>query len=425
MKILKQLVMVILAVGLWGTIALYGGLSGWWLSALAPEDDAAAFMQTAIAIRDENSAGNAALVLIEKNAVFDEYYGASKDEIDPETLFPVASLSKWITAYGVMQLVEEGIIALDAPISDYLTRWQLPESDFNNEAVTVRMLLAHTAGLTDGLGFADYDPTEVLPSIEDSLTNPRASDGHAEIALGREPGTEWEYSGGGYLILQLLVEEVSGMSFEAWMQQAVFDPIGMSRSTYDYLGELDNISNSYDGSGQPAQLYRYAAAAATGLSSSAADLVKFARVQVSTDREQAELLSEEAVTAMREPHGQMMGFDIWGLGVMLYAPTRSGDYVFGHDGSNEPAINSALRINPDNGDAIIVLATGSELLASSIAYEWTLWQTGMPDFLMVDKAVESALLPFAIGTALIVFIFLAFKRRKTLHHAVDATADDP
>jgi hypothetical protein len=93
---------------------------------------------------------------------------------------------------------------------------------------------------------------------------------------------------------------------------------------------------------------------------------------------------------------------------MLYAPTASGDYVFGHDGSNDPAINSTLRINPDNGDAIIVLETGNPALASSIGYEWTLWQTGIPDFLMLGRAFRSAIMPliaglFVIGTMSVLF----------------------
>jgi hypothetical protein len=117
------------------------------------------------------------------------------------------------------------------------------------------------------------------------------------------------------------------------------------------------------------------------------------------------VLNQANVHAMRQPHGKKFGADIWGLGAMLYAPTAGGDYVFGHDGSNDPAINTALRINPDNGDAIIVLVTGHRALATSLAYEWTLWQTGVPDFLLLDKALKSALMPMVIGVLIIVALF--------------------
>jgi hypothetical protein len=99
---------------------------------------------------------------------------------------------------------------------------------------------------------------------------------------------------------------------------------------------------------------------------------------------------------------------------MLYAPTASGDFVFGHDGSNAPAINTSVRINPDNGDAIIALVNGSPTLASAIGYEWTLWQTGSPDFLMIDKVIASAIVPLLIGLVTIVAaaVFTVVRRRR-------------
>lgn len=404
----KRLMVVLVAVILWIAIAAYGAISGWWLTPIAPKGDAHAFLDAAVKIGDTQSRGNIALVLIRNGAVYGEHFTPSVDRTDRETRFPLASMSKWFTAYGVMQLVQAGKIDLDAPVSRYLRRWHLPEGSFDNSGVTVRRLLSHTAGLTDGLGFGDYEPGEALPSLEASLRQPKSSSGSATIAVGREPGGDWNYSGGGYLILQLIVEEVSGMSFAEWMQQAVFDPIGMNRSSYAYIGTLDNASRSYDANGNLSTSYQYAAAAATGLSSSAADLIKFAQAQLRPGDEGAKVLSAAHVAAMRQPHGRKWGVDIWGLGPPLYAPTASGDYIFGHDGSNDPAINTALRINPDNGDAVVVLVTGSRTLASTIAYEWTLWQTGGPDFLMLGKAIESALMPLVVGLLFIASMFVLF-----------------
>ena len=112
---------------------------------------------------------------------------------------------------------------------------------------------------------------------------------------------------------------------------------------------------------------------------------------------------------MRSAHGVVMGAGIWGLGTMLYSRTPAGDFVYGHDGANEPAINVSLRINPDNSDAIIVLVSGHPSLASEIGSEWTLWQTGYPDFLSTEAALLSALVPVLVGILfiilLLVFIF--------------------
>ena len=100
---------------------------------------------------------------------------------------------------------------------------------------------------------------------------------------------------------------------------------------------------------------------------------------------------------MRELHGRQFGADIWGLGTMLSAPTAGDAFVFGHDGQNEPAINAAVRINPDNGDAIVVLTSGGRLLATRLASEWTYWQTGGPDFLVIGTAIREAVVPLVAG----------------------------
>ena len=104
-------------------------------------------------------------------------------------------MSKWVTAVGVMQLVHQGRIDLDAPVARYLTRWTLPTSRFGLNGVTARRLLSHTAGLTDGLGFADYRLDERIPPLEESLRAPRASTGQPRaIAVAYEPGSRWQYS---------------------------------------------------------------------------------------------------------------------------------------------------------------------------------------------------------------------------------------
>src|SRR5690606_22168079 len=126
--------------------------------AIAPPDDAEAFLREAVARISEANRDDAALVLIENGAVAGEHYSGSADTVDRDTVFPVASVSKWITAWGIMTLVEAGGLDLDRPAEDSLTRWKLPPSRFDHRGVTVRRLLSHTAGLTDGLGFGDYGP---------------------------------------------------------------------------------------------------------------------------------------------------------------------------------------------------------------------------------------------------------------------------
>lgn len=392
----------VVAIAAWTGIAGYGAFQGWWLRPIAPRGDTPAFMQAATTLAQAQSKGDLALVVMRQGAVFAELYAPSIDPITRDTRFPLASMSKWVTAYGVMQLVQTGRLDLDAPVSKYLTQWQLPAGAFDAQQVTIRRLLSHTAGLTDGLGFGDYLPNESVPSLAETLRQPRgSSDSAVAITVGRPPGSEFRYSGGGYLILQAVVEDVTGMPFATWMQDSVLHPIGMHRATYEYLGALDNVARSFDERGVLAPTFRYAAAGATGLSASARDLIAFAQVQLQPDSNSGAQLQRVIIDRMREPHGRKLGLDIWGLGVALYSPTASGAYVYGHDGSNAPAINTSMRINPDNGDAVIVLVTGNPTLASAIAGAWTRWQTGVPDFLSIDRAVRSAIVPWLLGLAAI------------------------
>lgn len=404
------------AILLWAVFVVFGAVSGWWSTPAAPPGDARAFMDEAIEIAETRNRGNVAFVLIEEGEVFDQHYAGQQDGIGPDTVFQAASMSKWITAAAVMNLVEEGRLDLDRPVSGYLSRWQLPPGEFDNDKVTARLLLSHMSGLSDELGFGDYAPGETVPTLEESLSQPRASGGRdAQIRLGLEPGSEFKYSGGGYLLLQLLIEEISGESFSAYVQRAILDPLGMARSTFDYVAGRDDVSNSYDAEGQPAILYRYAAQGATGFATSARDMTRFVQSQLAPGDATAPLRAA-TISAMREPHARAFGLELWGLGTILYAPTGSGDYIFGHDGQNDPALNAAVRINPDTGDAFIAFVSGGPSLATALGYEWVLWQVGRPDVLHIGAAIEAAL-PMLLAGAVVILLLAfawAWRRRRML-----------
>ncbi|WP_375203852.1 serine hydrolase domain-containing protein [Hyphococcus sp.] len=394
----------------WCALSVFLGLYGWWMKPIADKGDHAAFFAEATQRIDDNNAGNAAFILIRDGDVAGEYYVRDERDISAQTVFPTSSFSKWITAFGVMKLVEEGKIVLDDPVSSYLTRWRLPDSQYDESKVTVRRLLSHMAGLTDGLGFDDYAADETLPSLEETLAKPRASSGRdVRIEVGAAPGEEFAYSGGGYLILQLLIEEVSGEDYERFIRDAVLAPLAMTRSSFEFIGDVEGASQSFDAAGEAAPQYQYAAAGATGFSSSAGDLLQLVKALTS---ENADFVLQPAtITSMRQPEAYVFGSPIWGLGTMLFAPTNSGDFVYGHDGANEPAINVSVRINPDNHDAYIMLVNGHPSLASDIGGEWVLWQTGVPDILSTERAIKSALIPAALGSLIILILAVFLFRR--------------
>lgn len=387
------LVATLAAMALWAAAVIAGAVFGWWHTSLAPAGDADAFVDAAKRLIDTRNRGNTAFRLIENGATHGAHFVSIGDPVDADTLFQVASLSKWVTAWGVLALVEEGKLDLDAPVSRYLTRWKLPDSEFDHDEVTVRRLLSHTAGLADGLGFAGYAPAVALPSLEEALAHPNASsDSSVAIRVGVEPGSQWQYSGGGYLILQLLIEEVTGESFEAYMRRAILGPLGLARSTFTVDASTPNVATFYDVDGSIATHYRFTEKAAASLYTSASDMTQFVRAHFTASADEPAgrgVLTPDTLKQMRRPHASSLGADIWGLGVMLFAPIDGNDFVIGHDGNNDPAINTAVRLNPATHDGIIVFETGDHTLASTLAGEWVYWQTGVPDFLMLTIGARS------------------------------------
>ncbi|MFZ5668077.1 MAG: serine hydrolase domain-containing protein [Pseudomonadota bacterium] len=412
-RIVLTILAILLASALWAGGVVVATLEGWGRRPLAAGDDPAAFL-TAVRTETAGHTGNLALVLVEDGKPAGTLFIQPKADpaVDGDTLFQVASLSKWIAAWGVMRLVEEGKVDLDAPVDSYLKRWKLPPGEFDNRQVTVRRLLSHTAGLTDGLGYGGFAPGEPIQSLEQSLT--RASDaspGRDGITrVGKAPGSGFAYSGGGYTLLQLLIEDVAGEPFAAYMQRTVLGPLGMTRSTYLLPeGGVDNLAPFYDTDGSRAVHYRFTATAAASLYTSTGDLTRFLQAHhaASDGAPGRGVLKPGTLALMRKPHASQYGADIWGLGLVLYAPTRSGGWVIGHDGGNAPAINTTARIDPESGDGIVVLETGAPALASKVAGHWVFWKTGKVDLVDVIAAAPGMVRWIAGGAAVILGVGVA------------------
>lgn len=198
-------------------------------SAAAP-DDLDAFIQAQMAQRQINGLS---LAVINNGRIDARAYGVTSRggaRVTTDTLFQAGSISKPVAAVGALRLVEQGALSLDADVNAKLKTWKVPENDFTRtEKVSLRRLLSHWAGLTVH-GFPGYEVTERMPSVVDVL---EGKGNTAAVRVDVAPGSRSRYSGGGYTVMQLLVTDVTGKPFPAYMREAVLGPIGMERSTYE------------------------------------------------------------------------------------------------------------------------------------------------------------------------------------------------
>jgi CubicO group peptidase (beta-lactamase class C family) len=194
--------------------------------------------------------------------------------------------------------------------------------------------------------------------------------------VSREPGKNWLYSGGGYGVLQLLIEEVTQRSFGDYMAEAVLQPLGMTGASFEWeaivsQGRADDLATNFDAKLKPQPHRRYSVTAAASLYATPQDMVAFAQAYTHPNP----VLKPETLAQMMMP--QPGAYQDWGLGQILYAANGAGGYVVGHDGNNLPAMSHTVRINPATGNALILMTVGNEGLANQLGDDWVYWETGI------------------------------------------------
>ena len=147
----------------------------------------------------------------------------NSEPVTSDTLFQAGSVSKPITALGALYLVDRGLLKLDEDVNHFLKSWKVPETEFTKkEKVTLRRLLSHTAGVTLH-GFQGYVRGAPLPSLVQILNGAPPANTRP-IVVDTVPGSHWRYSGGGFTIVQLMIEDVTGVPFSKWMKETILDP---------------------------------------------------------------------------------------------------------------------------------------------------------------------------------------------------------
>jgi len=200
--------------------------------------------------------------------------------VTPDTIFQAASISKPVAALVALKLVEQGKLDLDEDVNRKLVSWKLPEDEFTREKkVTLRLLLSHRAGLTDNAGFHRAGATEPLPTLRDILESGKWTP--APIRVGFEPGSRFQYSGGGYCLMEQLLEDVSGKPFPVLARQLVLEPLGMTNSSFEQPLSIERAPNAAvghraDGKPLKQKWNTYPATSAAGLWTTPTDLARFA-----------------------------------------------------------------------------------------------------------------------------------------------------
>lgn len=168
-------------------------------------------------INDANIPGLSLAIVREGKIIYSNALGVksadTQESIDQETIFAAASLSKPLFAYGVMKLVETGEFDLDKPLYEYM---EYPDisSDERYKQITGRMALSHASG----------------------FPNWRRGD----LAINFQPGEKFSYSGEGFVYLQKVIEKITGKEIDEWMQEMVFTPLNMDRSSYLWKEDYAN-----------------------------------------------------------------------------------------------------------------------------------------------------------------------------------------
>lgn len=349
----------------------------------------------------------AAVALVRNgDLVWSRGYGVANEAqnvpVTSDTVFRSASISKAVTAWGVMRLVEEGKLDLDSPVEQYLTRWHLPSSRYDARGVTIRRLLSHTAGLSSHVP-RGLPAGQKLPSLEESLSGSRL--GTSPVRLAMEPGVQYSYTGGGYTLLQLIIEEVTGESFAGYMQHAVLDPLGMNHSSFEWRADLRPATAvGYDGSGKPYSNDVVAEQAAAGLYTTAPDLARFvAAGMTGSNGEPAgrAVLSPESVDLMFAPVAEMQGMEALsksavGLGHFIEI-LPDGTKAVTHNGTNWGWQLIFMSV-PERGDGIVVLTNGTRGVAvyAEVLGAWGTWVgAGLPRVARAYQDLRSAVFGLA------------------------------
>lgn len=318
-----------------------------------------------------------------------------------DTVCRAESISKPVTAWGVMNLVDEGLIDLDDPVMNHIDTWTMPESEYDTYKVTIERLLSHTAGMPLGTIGVHYPPNSDMPTLKDFLSN--------EAVMISEPGTGFSYSNTGFNLLELMIEEVTERDFAEYMNETVLSPLGMKNSSYIFDSNWDPmVPNGYDTDGETVPPYVYPDKGSGGLFGTVKDFARFA-VAGMADISGEAVLQSETLESMYTSRAEDVGFyrlvfDAYGLGYFIEWLDGSVRSV-AHGGQGSGWMTHMVVI-PETGDAIVILSNSQRSwpFFGFILSDWAHW-LGFRDIGMGSLVLGRKILSVVVGGIVGVSVF--------------------
>ncbi len=269
------------------------------------------------------------------------------------TLYSLASVSKPIAATGLMVLVEKGLVDLDKPVNDYLGDAKVVAHVGDAQDATLRRLANHTSGLPTQYHPIYDDKGVPVPPMDESIRRY----GH----LVNAPGEVWQYSNFAFGLINYVIERVSGQSYNDFMREHVFLPLGMKHSSGQRPVDFDSsqIAQRYSTNGEPIPFFAFDHPGAAASFASAHDLVRMGSFFLKHPMPgQKSIMSNKNIDEMLKPTSSMSGFgdkpEKNEYGVAWHIKETAGHPSFGHAGGMD-GVSTLLTMLPEQGIAIAVL----------------------------------------------------------------------
>jgi CubicO group peptidase (beta-lactamase class C family) len=311
------------------------------------------------------------------------YGWADKEEqraVTTETLFQASSVSKSLSGVGLLKLAQDGKVALDADINTYLTSWKFPyDTTSHGKKITIANLLSHTAGLTVH-GFNGYTLSDSLPTVIQILDGKEPANSEAVRSMC-EPDSIFIYSGGGTMISQLIVMDVTGKPYDVFMEETVLKPLGMNNSFYTQpppAAKQAHLATAYhNGTPVEGKFHVYPEQAAAGLWTTPTDLAQYIiETQRAIQGKSSKVLNQTYTRIRIKPY--------WGaVGLGVFTLDHDDDAYFEHGGANE-GFRCFYRGSLEDGNGVVVMlnADNNAMLREIVnsvmaAYHWKGYEESM------------------------------------------------